>query len=160
MSNLPYQKKLADYHGNHKLLYVDIVARQILDEYGLHKWKINFSKRKTDFGRCWYSTKTIDLSIYLVNHNSIDIIHDILLHEIAHALVKAGHGHGPKWRALAEKLGVRSIPHCNFAIGCKHSYIAECEKCDIEYYRYRQVKQGSRKYCTKCGGGLRFKKVC
>jgi predicted SprT family Zn-dependent metalloprotease len=68
-------------------------------------WSFGFDNAKTRAGLCNYTTKRITVSRYLAARYGDDEIHQILLHEVAHALAGSRSGHGPKWRAIAAGLG-------------------------------------------------------
>lgn len=68
-------------------------------------WSFAFDNAKTRAGLCSFSNKRISVSRYLAARYEDDEIHQVLLHEVAHAL--AGHraGHGPIWRRVAKEIG-------------------------------------------------------
>ncbi|CAD6004832.1 SprT-like domain-containing protein [Agreia sp. COWG] len=70
-----------------------------------HEWSFGFDNAKTRAGLCSFTTKRITVSRYLATTFDDDEVHQVLLHEVAHAL--AGHraGHGPTWRSVAESIG-------------------------------------------------------
>lgn len=49
--------------------------------------------------------KRITVSKYLAARYEDDEIHQVLLHEVAHALAGTRAGHGPRWKAIASDLG-------------------------------------------------------
>lgn len=68
-------------------------------------WSFGFDNAKRRAGQCNFSTRTITVSRYLAARYDDDEIHQILLHEVAHALAGPRVGHGAKWRAIARDLG-------------------------------------------------------
>jgi len=68
-------------------------------------WSFGFDNAKTRAGLCNYTSKRITVSRYLAARYEDDEIHQILLHEVAHALAGSRAGHGPRWRAIALDLG-------------------------------------------------------
>src|SRR5436305_12159247 len=82
------------------------LARALMDAHGLADWEFRFNRRKRGAGLCLHHRGTIELSLYFVRLNGPDKVRETLLHEIAHALVGPGHGHGPVWPAKAAGLGV------------------------------------------------------
>ena len=56
-------------------------------------------------GMCKHATKTIQVLNAHVQNDSHAAIMDTILHEIAHAIVGPGKGHGPVWRAAASRIG-------------------------------------------------------
>ena len=68
-------------------------------------WQFTFDNAKTRAGLCNYTHKRISVSKYLAARYEDDEIHQVLLHEIAHAMAGPGAGHGAQWKAVAKELG-------------------------------------------------------
>src|SRR4051794_33690107 len=89
----------------------NLAARQLavdlMANHGLHDWTFAFNRRRRSLGYCWYNRQAIELSVYFVERNGLESIRETVLHEIAHALVGPGHGHGPVWQAKALEVGCK-----------------------------------------------------
>jgi predicted SprT family Zn-dependent metalloprotease len=111
------------------------------------KWSFTFDRSKTQFGKCNYRKKQISLSKYLVELNSEEEVRDTILHEIAHALVPRGAGHGPKWKSLAVSIGC-SGSRCfgQEVTRPAPKYQGTCPSCRQVIRRYRR----SVIACGKC----------
>lgn len=81
------------------------LARQLMNEHGLHDWGLIFDNAKTRAGVCRQSTRQIGLSRPLTQLHADREVRDTILHEIAHALVGADHSHDAVWRAKAREIG-------------------------------------------------------
>jgi len=68
-------------------------------------WSFGFDNATRRAGLCNYTDRRITVSRHLAARFEDDEIHQILLHEVAHALAGPGTGHGPAWRAIARGLG-------------------------------------------------------
>jgi predicted SprT family Zn-dependent metalloprotease len=68
-------------------------------------WSFGFDNAKTRAGLCNYTHKRITVSRYLADRFEDDEVHQVLLHEVAHAMAGSRAGHGPRWRAVAADLG-------------------------------------------------------
>ena len=68
-------------------------------------WSFGFDNAKTRAGLCNYTAKRITVSKYLAARFEDDEIHQVLLHEVAHAMAGTRAGHGPRWKAVAKELG-------------------------------------------------------
>jgi len=68
-------------------------------------WTFAFDNAKKRAGLCNYTVRRITVSRYLAARYEDDEVHQILLHEVAHALAGPRAGHGPKWKAIADSLG-------------------------------------------------------
>lgn len=81
------------------------LGRELLDQHGLDDWTIELDRAKTRAGVCRPRIRTISLSGYLTQLHPEHEVRDTILHEIAHALVGARHGHDAVWRAKALAIG-------------------------------------------------------
>lgn len=68
-------------------------------------WSFAFDHAKTRAGLCNYTAKRISVSRHIAQLSDDDAIHQVLLHEVAHAIAGQSAGHGPRWRAVAAELG-------------------------------------------------------
>jgi predicted SprT family Zn-dependent metalloprotease len=68
-------------------------------------WSFGFDYAKTRAGLCNYTVKRITVSKYLALRYDDDEIHQVLLHEVAHAIAGSRAGHGPQWRKVADEIG-------------------------------------------------------
>ncbi|WP_298229729.1 SprT-like domain-containing protein [Gryllotalpicola sp.] len=68
-------------------------------------WSFGFDNAKRRAGLTDYTRHRITVSRYLAARWEDDDIHQVLLHEVAHALAGPRAGHGPTWRRIAAELG-------------------------------------------------------
>ena len=68
-------------------------------------WSFAFDNAKTRAGLCNYTDKRITVSRYLAARYEDDEIHQVLLHEVAHAMAGSRSGHGARWKSIAADLG-------------------------------------------------------
>ena len=68
-------------------------------------WSFGFDNAKTRAGLCNYTASRITVSRYLAARYEDDEIHQVLLHEVAHAIAGTRAGHGQRWKATARDLG-------------------------------------------------------
>ncbi|MBA2694828.1 MAG: SprT-like domain-containing protein [Actinobacteria bacterium] len=73
--------------------------------HGLTDWELAFDNARTRFGVCRPARRQIGLSRRLTKLSSPEEVRNTVLHEIAHALVGAEHGHDEVWRAKALAIG-------------------------------------------------------
>lgn len=124
-------------------------AYYLLRQHGLDDWRFEFHNRKTFMGTCFYRRKLIAYSIYFL-HAPREEITDMLLHEIAHALVGPGHGHGRVWRAKARELGCRPVTCGETSSAAEYNYRMECPSCGRSWYRYRMRRRNFGAKCPRC----------
>jgi predicted SprT family Zn-dependent metalloprotease len=71
-------------------------------------WKFVWDTRAVRrYGQCRHRSKEIGITKKLANINTIEETKDVVLHEIAHALVGGGHGHDYVWKRMCRKVGAR-----------------------------------------------------
>ena len=85
------------------------LATTLLARHGLPGWRVVFDNAKTRAGVCRFDRHEIGLSRVLTRLHTDDEVRDTVLHEIAHALVGAGHGHDAVWRAQARAIGCSGL---------------------------------------------------
>jgi predicted SprT family Zn-dependent metalloprotease len=81
------------------------MAEYLLEVHGLEGWEVVYDNAKRRAGICRYADQVIGLSAPLTAVHSEDDVRDTILHEIAHALVGARHGHDETWRRTAVAIG-------------------------------------------------------
>lgn len=129
-----------------RTLAMDLMRQhKLTDDY----WRFGFNDNRSRLGVCKHADRKIELSTYHAASGNWKEIKNTILHEIAHALVGVGHGHGPVWKRKALQIG------CN-GERCGHmdapsKYILECPSCKHQSKRNRLSKR--RFSCAKCSGG-------
>lgn len=136
------------------------LMRDKMDEHGLApQWSFGWSRtvrfagmtrwnRKLSNGRIVPLFK-IELSKPITELADREHVIDTMHHEIAHALVGAGHSHDHVWQAKARELG--AVPNLH---GPRTGYRIPPSKyvsrhdCGLEYNRNRLPSE--RRYCAKC----------
>jgi predicted SprT family Zn-dependent metalloprotease len=128
----------------------------MMDAHGLTDWRFSFDRATRRFGLCSYSTRTISLSGPLTALNGEDDVRETILHEIAHALVGPGHGHGPVWKAKAAEIGSNArrthsaeTPRGRWAATCGH-----CAR--TVYYQRRPRTTRACGVCCRAYNGGRY----
>lgn len=118
----------------------------------LDDWKFKFHNRKRSLGTTFHHNKTICLSRPYVLLNDEQIIREVILHEIAHALLPPYIGHGVVWKAKAIEVGCNPRRICDNCISPPKKYLYECPNCK------RQVRRDKRFNKRKIACGICCKK--
>lgn len=120
-------------------------------------WTFRFDSAKTRAGLCDYTHKRISVSRYLAGRYEDDEIHQVLLHEVAHAMAGSRAGHGPRWKSIARELGYDGKRTHDGAIADELApWLGRCPAGHI-YYRYRKPTRPLA--CGKCGRGFDTRNV-
>jgi predicted SprT family Zn-dependent metalloprotease len=130
----------------------DLIRLVAETEMGKHLdmsvWRFGWDSAKRRLGVCKYAEKLISLSRYFVDLHSLDEIHQVILHEVAHAIAGSDAGHGRKWKDNATKLGYRHKKISGDEIGnATAKLIGHCPNGHINY-RHRKPKTPLS--CGKC----------
>ncbi|WGD36772.1 SprT-like domain-containing protein [Lysinibacter sp. HNR] len=116
------------------------------------EWSFAFDHAKRRAGACHYTQKKITVSRYLAAKYSDDEIHQILLHEIAHALAGHAAAHGPVWKKIAENIGYDGERlHDGESAHELAPYVGHCAA-GHTHYRYRAPTRELS--CGSCGSGF------
>jgi predicted SprT family Zn-dependent metalloprotease len=111
-------------------------------------WTFGFDHARTRAGLCDYRAKRITVSRHLAARYDDDEIHQVLLHEVAHALAGAGAGHGPRWKKVAAEIGYEGKRLHGGAIADDlATWIGSCPNGHV-HYRYRKPTRVQS--CAKC----------
>jgi len=124
------------------------LAHRLFQEHGLVNYSFGFDRAVRRAGQCDFQARRITLSSHLVKNLDLDSIEQVLLHEIAHALVGQVAGHGPQWKEAARAIGYRfeKVDWATMSQGANR-YIGTCPA-GHEHIRMRRPS-GPRS-CRKC----------
>ena len=82
----------------------------------------------------------IFMSKGFVLNNEENEIKNIILHEIAHALVGIGEGHSRKWKNTAIDIGCNGKRTNDTAVMPKGKFIYKCKNCGHKIYTHRRLR--------------------
>jgi predicted SprT family Zn-dependent metalloprotease len=123
-------------------------ASALLNLHLDESWSFAFDHAKTRAGLCNYNLKRISVSRYLAAKYEDDEIHQVLLHEVAHALAGPGAGHGARWRSIAKSIGYEGKRLHGGAIAEDLApWVGTCPAGHV-HYRYRRPSRPLA--CGKC----------
>ncbi len=132
------------------------LARNLMDQHGLDHWRFEFDNARRRAGCCHWSEKKISLSKHFVHLNDTQRIRQTMLHEIAHALVGASHGHDAVWRRKCLAIGgdgKRRFDADSTAMP-PSKYVGVCNTNPAHVYPRHKMTQAMRAghlLCGKCG---------
>ena len=136
---------------------IHLKAIELFKQHGLEGWSFKFDRAIKRAGSCHFGKKVITLSVHMIMRADISLeqIDNILLHEIAHALVGHQHGHNNVWRSKAMEIGCDGArchslvftPPPRFRLECP------CGACNVTRMRVK-AKTWERKICSKCSAPI------
>lgn len=116
------------------------------------EWSFGFDHAKRRAGLCNYTERRITVSRYLAEKFEDDEIHQVLLHEVAHALAGASAGHGPRWKRIAAEIGyVGGRTHDGDIAHERAPWIGACPA-GHAHYRFRRPTRITS--CARCARGF------
>ncbi len=83
------------------------LAKDTATENRLFGWRVFFSKDDTVGATCWHNIHAIELNETFILDNAKDVCTNLILHEIAHAIVGWEHHHNDVWKAKCVEIGAR-----------------------------------------------------
>ena len=130
---------------------LETIARRELAKNGLHGWTFGLARTKRRLGVCKYRDQRIEVAEYYARSSPEESVLDTLRHEIAHAIAGPAAKHGPRWKAVAIRLGAtpRSCETSGQAIVEPGDWRATCRACHKTYHRYRRP-MASGVYSCRC----------
>lgn len=122
-------------------------ARHLMDRHGLAAWTLSFDRAKKRAGITNFSHNAISLSAPLMAIYTPDQVRDVILHEIAHARVGAGHAHDAVWKAEARRLGAHPRASISDGPHVPAPYVGICPR----GHRIERFRRPTRPFsCARC----------
>jgi len=130
-------------------VWADALIRLHLDPvFGAGSWTFGFDHARRRAGLCNYTDRRITVSRHLAARFDDDEIHQILLHEVAHALAGSEAGHGKEWKRVARELGyVGGRTHDGEVAKELAPWLGHCPA-GHEHVRFRRPTRPTS--CAKC----------
>jgi predicted SprT family Zn-dependent metalloprotease len=125
-----------------------LVCGQKLVALHLTGWTFALDHARTRVGCCHYADNLITVSRYLIAYLADDEVDQVILHEIAHALVGPKVGHSKPWQCMARSLGYtggRTIEVPEARLGTRWRGV-----CQEGHEVFRHRKPSGRVYCGAC----------
>ncbi|MGO3146128.1 MAG: SprT-like domain-containing protein [Leucobacter sp.] len=134
-------------------VWAEALIRHHLDPmFGDGSWSFGFDNAKRRAGQCNYIDRRITVSKYLVEKFDDDETHQILLHEVAHALAGSAAAHGPRWQRIARDLGyVGGRTHNGEIAHERAPWVGRCPAGHTHFKFRRPTRESS---CMKCARGF------
>ena len=81
------------------------MAREVMRENGLTDWSFSLNNNTNRVGVCKYGPRRIEISARFAGQMTEAQVMNVITHEVAHALVGPGVGHGVLWQRMHRSLG-------------------------------------------------------
>ncbi|WP_353116076.1 SprT-like domain-containing protein [Microbacterium sp.] len=131
---------------NRVRVWGEALIRLHLDE----TWSFSFDNAKRRAGACHYSTRRITVSRYLAARFDDDEIHQVLLHEVAHAIAGSEAAHGREWKRIAGDLGyVGGTTHHGETATELAPWVGTCPVGHVVYRHRRPTRSTSCATCSR-----------
>lgn len=80
-------------------------AFETFQQHNLTDWKIRWNRHPRRAGLCQHDERTVTLSALAVERWTWPEVEELVVHELAHALLGPGAGHDRVWKAKVRSLG-------------------------------------------------------
>lgn len=124
----------------------------LLQDHGLSDWAFKLDRSKTRAGLCNYTTQTISVSHLLAQQDEASI-RNVVLHEIAHALVGPSHQHDAVWKDKAIAIGSDGN-RCHTLQLSIAPYRVACSCGKVDFCRHRLTLKLYQTKCRHCESPL------
>lgn len=133
---------------------IEAMARELMTEHrlpvtGPGAWVFRWDRSKTREGVCIFTRRVISLSWPVAQIREMAESRDTILHEIAHALAGYEAAHGPRWKAMARKIGARPVA-CTDGPRAVMRYTGRCPAGHTAQRDRLTDVNRVRLYCVKC----------
>lgn len=142
--------------------YVTRRMSELFIEHGLADtgWTFKFSRTTRALGITYYTKKRIDISGATLPYMTVDEVEDTMRHEVAHAILGPGYGHGPEWKNMARRLGANPRASAkNVRIPPKWTFTCTETWCRRVYNYQGKPRLTPEEVRCHCGGRLVLQKV-
>ena len=106
-------------------------AEALLHKHGLDDWSIQVYGKRSVLAEAWHTQKTIKVSrffIYVANREQFD---GVILHEITHALLGPGFGHGKEFIDTCTRISPDNKYATESGSFKIHRYKFTCPRCEF-----------------------------
>jgi predicted SprT family Zn-dependent metalloprotease len=115
--------------------------------------RVRLSGRLTHSAGIYRPGGDIAISTHYLAAHGLDGTRGVVLHEVAHHVVRSLHGrnarpHGREFKAIATALG--GSLHAESFAAPRIIYLYRCPTCGWEWRRGRKVRRGRRYACARC----------
>ena len=128
------------------------LTKDLIQKYNLD-FNFKWIRSNNYCGKCSHKRKEIMLSKSITELNTEELVKDTILHEIAHALVGARHGHNFVWKMKATEIGCSPSRTASEFMVIPYTYDLVCPNCGN---KWGYNKRSHRVYNCKCGQKVSF----
>lgn len=115
-------------------------------EFGLGEWKVRVVDSTDVLAETFHYKKEITFSKKFLKITTREQLFGVMYHEIAHAILGPGHGHGEKFIEMCREIGVPDEYITSHIPIHVREYTHSCGSCTFEASHDRDVLL----YCPKC----------
>jgi predicted SprT family Zn-dependent metalloprotease len=133
---------------------VKTLALELLNLHGL-SLPIRFSRARRVLGCITFRNRVafeLAMSTSYVTTNDEPEVKDLILHEIAHALVGHEHGHDHVWKAKCREIGARPEQYAKLSqTKMMHTHEVKCTACGCVYKKlFAKSSKDYSRYTCRC----------
>lgn len=148
--------KNVDKLTEEKLKSAILHGYNLLANNGLDEWIIKTNNKTSSLAETWHDEKTIFFSKKFIIVSDKEQFEGIALHEITHALLGPGYGHGKTFRELCTKISKTDKYACTSITMQIKKYTLTCKDCG---YVGNTNAIGHDRYCSRCFDNYKIVKL-
>ncbi len=137
-----------------ELRRAQMMVQDLMKFHGLDSWHFEWMRAKSKLGMCNHWRKTIYLSTPITETNPEVNVLNTILHEIAHALVGAMHGHDLTWKMKAIEIGCDGSRTGEIVAKQQISKWKYSAPCGSNFFTNRRLQNLEYRFCKCCHGKL------
>jgi predicted SprT family Zn-dependent metalloprotease len=136
-----------------RYVLVNLYLQYLFWTHGLSNWTYGFRDLHTSGGLTFPERKKIMFSRQAIERLGFYDLRDLLLHEVAHALVPEGKPHSTEWKEMHLRLGGSGEVSCkDFSVESDYRWTKSCSKCRYEQLCHRRYGI----WCDTCGSAVSY----
>lgn len=129
-----------------KITAAKVRGLELMKEKGLDEWNIIFHEQEATIAETSHHFKTIGFNMNFIIIADKQSFEGVLMHEIAHALLGPGKGHGREFKKLCKEISVDTTFACSKVNMLIEKYIVFCPECNYT----GSINKNKDLYCAKC----------
>lgn len=132
-------------------------ARKLMNSHGLQEWIVTHDRAVLRAGICMFEQNTLSFSEHLILHDGIvwDQKINVVLHEIAHALVGYTAGHGEVWKNKFLEIGGNGKVYYDSVLKKPNALLkCPCGLTTVDVYRVSKRMRDGKMKCKYCSNAL------
>lgn len=135
-----------------KLALAVLTGKELLKKHKLEGWRITLSTKRKHLADTYFNLKKIEYSIAFVTVATRQQFEGVMLHEIAHARLGPGYGHGKEFVKMCKQINAPPMYAGHKLKVHVHRYNLTCPECGFVLHIISKhiLNKLKNRVCTNC----------